>query len=96
VLRAGVYRASPDPIGDIDYHQWYDRLPGEPRILLPGNDLGAGVERILPSHPDVLAHCFEHAGLDRADFVGYRCVVEFPIWMAIYKLTLEFDPAFTA
>ncbi|QDU65389.1 hypothetical protein Pla86_04540 [Planctomycetes bacterium Pla86] len=92
VLRAGAYRATPDAFGTIDYKQWYDRLPGEPRILLPGADLLAGLERIHPRHVEVLDHCFEAGDLRREGFVCHRCVVEFPIWMAIYRLTLEFPP----
>jgi hypothetical protein len=94
VLRAGVYRSSPDVFASMDYEQWYDRLPGDPQILLPGSDLGSGVLHANPQHVQVLEHCFEVAGRDPADFVGYRCVVEHPIWMAAYRLTLEFDPEF--
>ena len=92
VLRAKVFRATPDVFADMDYEQWYDHLPDDPQILLAGPDPAAGLERTSPRHAEVLATCIEPTGLAAGDFVGYRCVVEHPIWMAVYRLTLEFDP----
>lgn len=92
VLRAKVYRATPDVFADMDYEQWYDHLPDDPQVLLAGPESGAGLERTSPNHAGVLDFCFGEAGLEAGDFVGYRCIVEHPIWMAVYRMTLEFDP----
>lgn len=94
ILRSGVYRSSPALLGTIDYKRWYERLPGDPRVLLPESDDFSGVERIHPRHADVVDRCFATAGLERREFVCYRCVLEHPIWMAIHELTLEFEPGY--
>lgn len=90
VLRAGAYRATPDRLADADCDDWYDRLPGDPPVVLPTQRPWSGLEQVYPNHGAVLSQCFEFAGRTTEDFVCYRCAVDYPIWMSIYRLTLEF------
>ena len=45
-------------------------------------------------HVVVLSHLhFDHAGWNPDEFVGYRCVVDYPLWRCAYHAVFDFTEA---
>ncbi|MHC5115153.1 MAG: hypothetical protein ACYTGP_12085 [Planctomycetota bacterium] len=69
--------------------RWLTRFPNGPRLQL----LGAGIEHAhtdaFPRYVELAAAFFGKLGWDPADFVGFRCEVEYPIWRSGYFMTFE-------
>jgi hypothetical protein len=68
--------------------RWSTRLPGGPRleIIKPGE----GATRSFARYPEMQASVFARVGWDPAEFVGYRCEVEYPLWRAGYCMAFDF------
>lgn len=70
--------------------RWLSMLPIRvPLEVLPPR-IDQAANEIYPRHPELTATVFELAGLDRAQFVGFRISVRHPIWRAWYRIRFDF------
>ena len=70
--------------------RWFDRLTHR----LTVEYLGPGFEGIdvdaYPRMRELYAHLLSAHSWDAEEFLGFRCVVDFPVWNAEYLLSLDF------
>lgn len=71
--------------------RWLTRLPDMPRLEMLGSDL----QRVgCPAYPrmvELTRHLFETTGWNFGDFVGYRCMMQYPVWRAGYCMSFDFS-----
>lgn len=63
-------------IGD----RWQTRFPDSPPLEVLGPALRAAAPDASPRHNDYTKFLFDRASIDPRSFVGYRCLLEYPIW----------------
>lgn len=73
--------------------RWITRFPSQPRLELLGEGIGNARAASHARHPQLTRTLFDRVGWDPAEFVGFRCEVEYPIWRAGY--CMAFDPVET-
>lgn len=70
--------------------RWFDRMTHRATVEY----LGPGFEGIdvdaYPRMRELYAHLLAANSWDAEDFLGFRCVVEYPIWSTEYLLSLDF------
>jgi hypothetical protein len=73
--------------------RWFDRLAQ--RLVV--EYLGPGLEGVdWPGYSrasELYQHLLAAKQWDPADFVGFRCAVEYPVWNTEYLLSLDFTPS---
>ncbi len=86
----GVFSQGAPP-GDLpgsspDEH-WHERFPEDTRLVLLGGMGGDGARcREHPRQVELVAHLLASQQLDARKFVGFRCLCEFPLWQAEYRM----------
>ncbi len=89
IPQVGRYVISPS-LNESMERRWLDRFPGGPRLQVLEPDFGTWAHPSFSRYPEVLAHLFDRLGWSPADFVGYRCEVEYPQWGAGYCMTFDY------
>ena len=87
VIRTGVALYREAATDDL----WYDRLPSEPIVIHLGPAVGQRSCSAYPRHRELTHHILERAGWTDTEFIGYRLMVEYPIWQAAYCLSFDFE-----
>jgi hypothetical protein len=77
---------------DVTEHgssRWSTRLPGGPTLesIRAGE---ASDTRSFARYPEMLASVFSRVAWNPADFVGYRCELEYPLWRTGYCMAFDF------
>jgi hypothetical protein len=70
--------------------RWQTRFAVSPRLEVLGQGIGNAGADANPRHGELLGFMFEKRGLDPADFVGFRCREEFPMWRTGYRMCFDF------
>lgn len=71
--------------------RWLTRLPDTPRLEMLGSDLNRVGCAAYPRMVELTGHLFETTGWSFSDFVGYRCMMQYPVWRAGYCMTFDFS-----
>ena len=71
--------------------RWFDRLPDRPRLEYLGLGLDHVENPIYPRAGQLTESLFEGQGWDPRSFVGYRCMVRYPMWGTQYVMSFLFD-----
>lgn len=87
-----VYQSSPGLFEALSDH-WYDQLPHPPRLQLLGADPQNLPSRLHPRHAEITRTFFDRLDWNLADFVGYRCEVEYPLWSGFYCIIFDYAAA---
>jgi hypothetical protein len=69
--------------------RWFDRLPGNPTLVLLGRGLANAGSPVWARHGALTKSLFERAGVDPDEYVGTRLLVPYPIWSAQYVVLFE-------
>jgi hypothetical protein len=70
--------------------RWQTRFATGPRLEVLGSGLRQTTSAAYGRQPELLAHLFAARGLDPAEYVGYRCQTEYPLWRTGYRMTFDF------
>jgi len=70
--------------------RWSTRIPGGPKLQLLGQGVANASTPLWERYVELLKYGFDHAGWDPAEFVGYRCEVEYPLWRCSYHFLFDF------
>lgn len=65
---------------------WFERLPDDTKIMVLGAGAVAASCDLVPRHTEIARYAIEAAKINPKDYVGYRCLVEFPVWMGEYRV----------
>jgi hypothetical protein len=71
--------------------RWQTRFAESPSLQLLPPGLRGSVTDAWARHSELTRFLFERAGLDPAEFVGFRCDIEYPIWRAGYCISFDFS-----
>lgn len=85
-----AYLWHPGLTGNPTKH-WNSRLPGKFTLELLGAGIHNAATSAWPLQQRLTTRCFELAGWDGQDFVGYRCDVEYPTWASVYYMMFDFS-----
>src|SRR5690606_41821780 len=69
---------------------WFDRLDQRIVVEILGGELGAAAHAANPRIEEFLAHLFRTVDWNPAEFVGYRIVLEHPLWSTRTTMAFEF------
>lgn len=69
--------------------RWAMSLDHPPRLEVLGIGTSRAAARAYADHADVTNYLFENSGWNPEEFVGYRCEVAYPIWLAHYNIRLQ-------
>lgn len=70
--------------------RWQTRFADGPTLQLLGRGPRAAAPAAWPRMPELTARLFERLGRDPAEYVGFRCEVDHPVWRAGYCISLDF------
>lgn len=75
--------------------RWQTRFADSPTLQLLGPGIRfAGRSGSTPEYPrqgELTHHLFACASADPADYIGFRCQVEYPVWRAGYCVSFDFS-----
>jgi hypothetical protein len=87
----GAHVRSPASGDVVAAWRWFDRLPSSPQL----QSLGRGIEQascaLYPRSSELTAHLFDRLGWAADEFVGFRCLVEYPIAGVEYAISFDFS-----
>lgn len=92
VATLGLHLWTPD-IGAPNSARWSTRFPGGPRLVSMGPASAAVASPHYARQAELVARMFERVGWDAAEFVGFRCETEFPVWRGGYCMSFDFAAA---
>lgn len=84
MMRTGVYMSSVQTSHRHVAAQWYARLPFTHTPGMLGRGLGQIDSDLYPRQRELCEWTFKAAGLDPADYVGFRLEVHYPVLFAYY------------
>ena len=91
VPSVGVYRRSSASFGRGEpVERWYDRLPDPPTLEIINQDADTEVLKVYPRHAELTRYTFDRLGWPIGGFVGYRCLIDYPLWSAEYMMSFDF------
>lgn len=70
--------------------RWYDRLDGSPVLKLLGAGLANAPTPMAPRFHELAEHVFDRVGWNPAEFVGYRCEEQYPLWGYDYVMAFDY------
>ncbi|CAG0964620.1 hypothetical protein PHYC_00915 [Phycisphaerales bacterium] len=85
-----VHLYMPDIAQRHDAARWSTLIPGSPRLHVLGADLRATATPAYPRYPELFDHLFKTLAWNPAEFVGFRCEVEYPLWRTGYAMLFDF------
>lgn len=90
LVEAFVYERGVESLSDAR-SPWFDRMDQPLVVEILSNRLAADETPIGKRQRALQAHVFEQAGWDPSDFVGYRTVVDHPLWGCRYAMVFDFS-----
>ncbi|MBK9118072.1 MAG: hypothetical protein IPM18_00470 [Phycisphaerales bacterium] len=70
--------------------RWQTRFATGPRLEVLGGGLKQTDSPAYARQRELLHFLFQSRHLNPADYVGYRCQVEYPLWRTGYRMTFDF------
>lgn len=70
--------------------RWQTRFAESPPLQLLGNGPRSAPPAAYPRMTELSEQLFARSGLDRDEYVGYRCDVPYPLWRSGYCVSLDF------
>ncbi len=89
LTEAAVHQRSAELLSE-EPDPWFDQLDQHLLIEILGSDLAATGLGASPRQQAVAARLFDLAGWSPQDFVGFRMVVDHPLWSCRYTMGFEF------
>ena len=87
-----VYQRPPDPLIPLA-RQWYQQLPGAPRLQLLGPGLEQAGSDAWAHHARFTRYMFDRVRLKPEEFIGFRCDLRYPVWGLVYFMAFDFSTA---
>jgi hypothetical protein len=75
-----------DNPGSSTSSSWFERLPDDTKVIVLGAGASPAACDLCPRHAEISRYAIEAAKIDPKAYVGYRCLVEFPVWMGEYRV----------
>jgi hypothetical protein len=70
--------------------RWQTRFADAPSLQLLGSGPRRTAPRAWPRMPELTHYVFDRLGASPAQFVGFRCDVDYPVWRAGYCVSFDF------
>ncbi len=97
VPSVGVYYFASGSIRRADpVERWYDRIPDPPSLEIINLEASSEVLKAYPRHIELTRHVFDTCNWPIEDFVGHRCLIQYPLWGTEYMMSFDFatdDPS---
>jgi hypothetical protein len=89
------FAATPGDLpGSSASSDWFERLPDDTRVMVLGAGARAQPSAECPRHYELARHAIEAAKINPEHYMGYRVLVEFPIWQGEYRINFPLtEPA---
>lgn len=65
---------------------WFERLPDDTKVMVLGAGAIAANCEQCPRHTELAAHAISTAKIDTRAYIGYRCLVDYPVWLGEYRV----------
>ncbi len=91
VPSVGAYHISSGLIKRSDpAERWYDRVPDPPSLEIINLDANTEVHKAYPRYTELTRYLFDRVAWPISDFVGHRCMIQYPLWGAEYLMSFDF------
>jgi hypothetical protein len=81
------FAATPGDVpGSGTSSDWFERLPDDTRVMVLGHGAAPQPAAECPRHYDLARYAIEAAQIDPTQFMGFRVLVEFPVWQGEYRI----------
>lgn len=70
--------------------RWQTRFADSPRLEVLGHGIQNAATSAYLRHAELTTFLFRGLNLDADRFVGYRCMVEYPLWRTGYCMSFDF------
>lgn len=71
--------------------RWQTRFADSPRLELLGQGMQGAATPAYPRHHELTSFLFSGLQLDSDRYVGYRCMVTYPLWRTGYCMSFDFS-----